>query len=200
MDETNADAQWKPQARASYEQRAADFIEAIRRHVELTLGRAGREAEMGPYFASVDELRNAGVAFDEAEFDWCGSSPLGIEPFDDDEEDEDDADYEVGNPTSAPSVLTAVGRWDFLIEDHEAVMQAGRAAYLKAWPTSLPEDAEERVASAEIAAGEIVHAEGMAALESTNGLTLDRDLLSFTVHQGTDDGEWDQAPFQIAED
>jgi hypothetical protein len=41
-------------------------------------------AELGPYFESAEQLAQAGRAFDEAEFDWCGSMALGVHLADDD--------------------------------------------------------------------------------------------------------------------
>jgi len=87
---------------------------------------------VGQYFASTEELRKAAIAFDSAEFDWCGSFPLAIQTFEDDEEDERDEEDEVA--AASNGVLTAVGRWDFHITDTDAVVAAGRAAYTSLCP------------------------------------------------------------------
>jgi hypothetical protein len=147
------------------------------------------------YFASQEELRSAAVAFDDAEFDWCGFFPLGVQDFEDDEEDEGDEVAPASN-----GVLTAVGRWDFRITDTDAVVEAGRAAYSKAWPDATPEDALERVQGPESAASEISHADGWSELSSTSGLFLYRDVIRFITHDGLDDDEWEENPFRIVED
>jgi hypothetical protein len=143
-DEDSVDMQWTVEASAAYERRAHEFLECLERHVAQTLGRKGRQAELRQYFASTEELRTAAGAFDNAEFDWCGSFPLGIQDFEDDEEDEGDEVAPASN-----GVLTAVGRWDFRITDTDAVVAAGRAAYTKVWPDDTPKDAQERAGSGE---------------------------------------------------
>ena len=195
--EDRIDTQWTVAANAAYEQCATAFLEALQRHMSQTLSRKGRQAELGQYFASAEELGKAAVAFDNAEFDWCGSFPLGIQTFEDDEEDEGDGEDEV---TPADGVLTALGRWDFRITDTDAVVVAGRAAYTRMWPDDTHEDAQERVQDPASAAREIVHADGWSALSSTTGLLLKRDVNQFITHDGLDDDEWEENPFRIAED
>jgi hypothetical protein len=196
MDEEDMiDTQWTVAANAAYEQCAKAFLEALQRHVSQTLSRKGREAELRQYFASQEELRSAAVAFDNAEFDWCGSFPLGVQDFEDDDEDEGDEVAPASN-----GVLTAVGRWDFRITDTDALVEAGRAAYSKAWPDATPEDALERVQGPESAASEISHADGWSALSSTSGLFLERDVIQFITHDGLDDDEWEENPFRIVAD
>lgn len=197
-DEDSIDTQWTSEARAAYERRAAAFLESLQRHVSQTLSGKGRQAEFRQYFASQEELRKAAVAFDSAEFDWCGSFPLGIQNFEDDEADEREARDEVA--AASDGVLTAVGRWDFYITDADAVVAAGRAAYTSLWPDDTPEDAQERVHDPASAAGEIVHAAGWSALSSTSGLLQERDFTQFITHDGLDDDEWDENPFRILED
>jgi hypothetical protein len=166
--------------------------------VTQTLGRKGRQVEFRQYFASQVELRKAAIAFDNAEFDWCGSTPLGISAFEDLEEDEGDEEDEVA--AASDGVLTAVGRWDFYITDTDAVVAAGRAAYASLWPDDTPEDAQERVQDPASAAGEIVHAGGWSALSSTSGLLLERDFTQFITHDGPLLDEWEENPFRIVED
>jgi hypothetical protein len=199
--EDRIDTQWTVAANAAYEQCATAFLEALQRHVSQTLSRKGRQAEWGQYFESADELRKAAVAFDNAEFDWCGSFPLGIQAFEDDEEDEGDEEDEEDEVAPASNgVLTAVGRWDYRITDTDAVVAAGRAAYSKAWRDATPEDALERVQGPETAASEIIHADGWSALSSTTGLLLKRDVTQFITHDELDDDEWEENPFRIVED
>jgi uncharacterized protein YgfB (UPF0149 family) len=72
QDEDSIDMQWTSEASAAYERRAHALLETLQRHVGQTLSRTGRQAELRPYLASTEELRKAAVAFDNAEFDWCG--------------------------------------------------------------------------------------------------------------------------------
>lgn len=194
-DNDRFDTQWTVAANAAYEQCATEFLEALQRHVSQILGRKGRQVEWGQYFESADELRKAAVAFDNAEFDWCGAFPLRIHADQEDEEDEED-----DAPPASNSVLTALGRWDFRITDADAVVAAGRDAYRRAWPDATPEDALERVQGPESAASEITHADGWSALSLTSGLLLGRSVHQFMTHDRFDDGEWEEDPFRIAED
>ena len=196
-DEDSIDTQWTSGASAAYERRAAAFLELLQRHVTQTLSREGRQVEFRQYFASQAELRKAAIAFDNAEFDWCGSTPLGISAFEDLEENEGDEEDEVA--AASDGVLTAVGRWDFYITDTDAVVAAGRAAYASLWPDDTLEDARERVQNPASAAGEIVHAGGWSALNSTSGLLLERDFTQFITHDRLLDDELEENPVRIVE-
>lgn len=108
--------------------------------------RDGRQRELQGYFASASGLQEAARAFCEAEFDLCGSVPLALMRHDD--EEDEDGDQDDG------SVLPVVGRWDYRITDPDALVDAGRRAYLNAWPDDPLEDAGSAV-------GEILHGDGL---------------------------------------
>ncbi len=191
MDEDQGlDRQFSQGARESYAQRAEALLAALRKHIDLTLNRTARQRELESYFTSQSTLIEAARAFDSAEFDWCGSFPLGL-PLDDDEDDEDWDD----DVSSSGEVLSVIGRWDYRVTDEDALVDAGRRAYLAAWPDDTQEDAEYRVTDARSAAGEILHDEDLAALSETLGLLRYRFLAQILTHVGDDDFEND--PFGL---
>jgi len=192
-DEDEAETQWTAAAKSAYEARAEEFISALREHVRLTAERAGRQAEGAQYVPSVQHLVRAAAAFDDAEFDWCGSFPLGIASDEDEDEDDDE------DATDA-SVLTIVGRWDYEVVDFGALVAAGRAAYASVWPVDTAEDAAVAVPDAAAAAREIAHASGWSALERADGLEPIADRTLLILHDD-DSADWlddDGDPFAIA--
>lgn len=186
------DTQWTDKAKQAYERRADELMEALRAHLAANLNRRGRQKEFGAYFESAESLMDATRAFNEAEFDWCGSFPLGLRPDEDDDEDEEWEDQD-----ESGSILSVVGRWDFRITDEAAVIAAGRSAYLRAWPDDTHEDAEHRVQQVSDAAAELTHADGLSRLEDVDGLSLHRDVTGFFVHEGEDDEAFNADPFAI---
>lgn len=194
-DEDDVETQWTPAAKEAVAARGEELMTALRDHVALTLGRTARQAEHSEYFASAAALRRAAVAFDDAEFDWCGSSPLGLEAddLDDDEgdEDEDAADH---------GVLSVVGRWDYRVVDEAALLAAGRAAYAKTWPADTEEDASLAVVDLVSAADEIAHAHGWHALAEVDSLEPVASMTNVVLHEDEGDSwlDSDEDPFEIA--
>lgn len=169
MDEHDLDTQWTAQARDHYIANSRRLVEALEAHVALTLAREGRQAEISPYFESVDNVQAAAAAFNEAEMDWCGSVALrGASDVDDDWDDEDDGS---DDDTSVPgAVLSLSGRWDYTVVDESVLVQRGRDAYLETWPDDIPEDANIAVTDAVGAIRELLHNAGPQVLESVDGL------------------------------
>ncbi|MDF2090944.1 hypothetical protein P0Y31_01175 [Knoellia sp. 3-2P3] len=178
MDEGEAfDTQWTPEAKQAYVACADELIEALRTHVAANIRRTGRQKELGPYVDSAETLVTVAHAFEDAEFNWCGSFPLGLGAEDDLElDDEDEEEVPEGR------MLSVFRRWDLDILDEAAVIAAGRAAYLRAWPDDTEEDASLRVQDVEMAASEIIHADGIDALGSTEGLEAERGATTIVQH------------------
>lgn len=193
MDE-DEDTQWTDAARARYEDAAAAFAAVISAHVAETVKRSGRQRELGPYFESTDVIQAAAVAFNEAEFDWCGSFPLalGNDDFDEDDEGGDDEDEAEGD------VLSVVGRWDYRLTDPVAVLSAGRQAYAKTWADDTEEDAEFAVQTVQNAVGELMHFPDLAQIEGVPGLQISQYWVNTFVHDGSETDEDD--PFGMAGD
>lgn len=195
--EDTEDTQWSDEARQRYVSTAADLVAALNAHIALTVERVGCEREMASYFTSVDALGKAAEVFTEAEFDWCGSVPLILMPDDVEDEGDDDDQDEVADE-AAESVLSVLRRWDFAVTDGAAVVQAGREAYRRAWPSATDEDAGVMVPDVEQAAAEIVHADGWAGLEEVAGWEMGSEWWTFIGHDGQPQGEDDEDPFAIA--
>ncbi|SES33562.1 hypothetical protein SAMN05216199_2932 [Pedococcus cremeus] len=196
MDEDELlDTQWTPEAQQAYEKRAEELIEAIRNHVAANITRTGRQKELGPYFESAETLVTVARAFENAEFNWCGSFPLGLGI-------EDDLESDDGDEEEVPEgrMLSVFRRWDLNILDDAAVIAAGRAAYLRAWPDDTEEDAALRVQDVEMAAGEIIHADGIDALSSTEGLQAVRGATTILQHDAEDYETFDANPWGVVND
>jgi hypothetical protein len=187
-----AGQQWSPSARAAYIQRTEDFLAALRSHTELTVRHQGRQRELEAYFLSQGRLYEAATAFVQSEFDWCGSFPLPLdsEAWDDDDDGSDEA------PQGDGSVLTVISRWDYRITDPDALVGAGRQAYLAAWVSDTPDDAEVRVSDPVTAVSEILHLADVGTLDTTAGLKPWRATTQVLAHDGLDD--FDTQPFGIA--
>lgn len=201
MDGEHSDTQWTSGARLAYRKRTEELIAALQAHMSHNLDRAGRQAELQPYFESAETLWQATKAFNDAEFDWCGSIPLALLDDDGDWDDEDNEDEgQDDDETEGGTVLTIVGRWDFLLADTDAFIAEGRSAYLKGWPDDTEEDAEHRIENAEDAAAQLMHRSELPGLEGAAGLQPIRSVTSFLVHDGDDDETFDEDPFAIARD
>lgn len=194
-EDEHLDTQWTPDAKQAYAKRAEDLIEAIRNHVAANITRTGRQKELGPYFESAETLVTVARAFENAEFNWCGSFPLGL-GIDDDLDLDDEDEEEV---TEGP-ILSLFRRWDLNILDEAAVIAAGRAAYLRAWPDDTEEDAATRVQDVEMAAAEIIHADGIDALGGTDGLRAERGATTILQHDGEDYETFDANPWGVVND
>lgn len=192
------DTQWTPEAKQAYEKRAEELIEAIRAHVAANITRSGRQKELGPYFESSETLLTVARAFEEAEFNWCGSVPLGLGVADD--EEEDGGDDRVDGEVPQGGMLSIFRRWDLRILDEAAVIAAGRAAYLQAWPDDTEEDASIRVEDVEVAASELIHADGLESLGNTEGLQPERGATTIIQHDGEDYETFDADPWAILND
>ncbi|WP_194846625.1 hypothetical protein [Mumia zhuanghuii] len=182
------ETQWTDEAREEYEKRAAELVAAVRAHVALTLDRRGRQVEALTHFPSAERLVEAAAAFDDAEFDWCGSLALGVslpdlEDDEDDDDDDDDEEDDGDDEDDGASTLRVSAAYTFRVLEREAVVRAGREAYATCWPQDTPEDAEYAVHDVVTAAGEIVHAHGMSALENTDGLELFESALEFAEEE-----------------
>ncbi|MDT5014960.1 MAG: hypothetical protein QOD39_1120 [Mycobacterium sp.] len=194
-DVTEPESQWTASAKEAYAARAEELVAALREHVKLTMGRSGRQSEHPHYFASTEEFFRAAAAFDDAEFEWCGTFPLRL----DSDEADGDIDYEEEDEEVDGSVLTLVGRWDYRVMDAHALIATGRAAYARCWPDDTDEDAAIAVADPAAAAQEIAHADGWHALEEADGLRPIASTTTVILHEDASTAwlEDEEDPFAI---
>jgi hypothetical protein len=197
MDDGSEDTQWSDAARERYVRCGEDLMAALKAHFALTIERGGRQREFGPYFSSSEALQKAAEAFNESEFDWCGSYPLSLTDGGIDESDDaDEADQQAGPEL----VLSGLFRSDYTVTDEAAVIGAGRDAYRRLWPSDTHEDAVLAVPDVVRAAAEIVHAGEWSGLENAPGLERRAEWQTFVCHDGKFDGSDDEDPFAIAQD
>ncbi|MFD1827079.1 hypothetical protein [Mumia zhuanghuii] len=189
MENEDDSTQWTPVALSVYGAKAAELVAVLQEHVTSNSARRGHEREVGDYFRSTDRLRDALREFADAEFDWCGSAPLYLDEWVD---DDDFADEEVG--ADGP-IMSVFGRHDVVVHDDGAVVTAGREAYMRAWPNEEAEDARVRVADVRSAVFEVIHADGVSALSGLPGMELARDWITCRFHDGDDD--FDGNPFEL---
>ncbi len=195
QDDEYVETQYTDASRDAYVRRAEELVAALWAHVDVVLSQKGLEREMPRYWESVTGLTDAASAFNEAEFDWCGSFPLPlVAPDGVDEEESEEPGPGFGG------VVTLLGRWDFRVTDEAALVEAGRSAYLRSWPDQEREDAELRVQSVIEAVAEASHAGEPTVLEAIDGLEPVRAAINFILHDGGDDEEFDEDPFAIARD
>ena len=167
------DEQWSPAARQRFAARVGALAEAVRRHGDAILALSGRQAEVPVLFAANDVLAAAAEAYADAQFDLTGTLP-SFETYDDEGDDVDDDDAEELPPPVAR--LRLVRRTDFAVTDLDAVLAAGRAAYLRVWPDDTAEDAATDVDHLGRAIYQLEHAAGSAALEEIPGLAPRRSV------------------------
>lgn len=196
MDDAREGTQWSDAARERYARCAVELIAALKEHFALTIERNGRQRELGPYFSSSQALEKATEAFNESEFDWCGSWPLSLMEDVEESDEEDEAE----EPAGPEPVLSGLFRWDFTVTDEEAVVGAGRDAYRRLWPSDTDEDAVLAVPDVVRAASEIVHAGEWSGLENVPGLERRAEWWTFVTHDGQSDTSDDGDPFAIARD
>jgi hypothetical protein len=148
------DEPWSEPARQRFEAAVGDLIANLRGHAERVMAMSGRQRETPELVRSLEALSSAVQAFDDAHLDFTGFAvPLGLV-----EDDLDgDFDFDLGDFSGVVAVLR---RDDYLVTDREALIAAGRAAYLRAWPEDEPDDAAIRVDSVGIALHEMLHAHG----------------------------------------
>jgi hypothetical protein len=156
--------QFSDKTRERLEATARELADAILAQAAVAASATGH-ADVRAIFVSIDELDRAARAYDDAHFEHTGIFPLGLPDVDDeDEEDEDEDELLTGEG------LTVIRRTDFILHDPDALIEAGRAAYLEVWPDDARRDAEADVEDVGRAIYQISHAHGLDALLEAEGL------------------------------
>ena len=189
---------WNAEGAARLRAAAAELAAAIVAHADAVAA-VTSDAGVQEVFAASERLLPTVLAYADAQFDYTGNGfPFGVlHQFadDDEDDDEDDDGDDEDEPTAGVSVLQ---RRDYLVTDEAAVMDAGRRAYLCAWP-----DADEGAAAADVthlgrALYQLAHADGWHRLDQAEGLratggavvVLQQDQLL-----GPDPDEWPEELF-----
>lgn len=159
--------QFSDETRQRVEETGRDLAEAILTHstnVAATIG----HADVKTIFAYNKELGIAALAYGRAHFDHCGVFP-NLDPFNFDADD-DVEELADGEELVSGQGITVVRRVDFIAHDVDALIEAGRAAYLEVWPDDTRRDAEADVDDVGRAIYQINHAKGFDALLNADGL------------------------------
>lgn len=200
MDEPDS-TQWSAGARERYAQRTQELIAALSTHVAATAARAGRQRELELYERSCERLHKAANAFNEAEFDWCGSFPLPLDPprhFEDQEDHDDEWTAAINAPGAV--VMSFFGRWDWVVTDANELLAAGRNAYRELWTDGTAEDAELAVPDASSALREFTHAGEWPAIPEVPGLLRGGSWMMFTEQDSVDEELDEINPFRAVAD
>lgn len=163
------DMTWTDPARAALREATERLTDAVRVHADILTRLEGRETDTGTVFHANDQLAEAAVAYANAQFDLTYmSSPFGIIGVNDEDEPGDEDD-DLGSDNVAISILS---RTDYIVQDLQAVMDAGRSAYLHTRGEKVtPEDAKFSVSELGAALYEITHkADTWEVLRDTAGI------------------------------
>lgn len=167
--------------------------------------RVGGEHEGAEHAASTGRLQDALRAFAEAELVWCGADPLatsgssaaGSEPFDADADDDEDELWPAPDPSLAgESVVSVLGRWDYVVTDVDALLEHGRSTFLVHSPHAGGDEAR-RVLTVSDAVRETLQDPVLAALEEAPGLQLTTYVHQVLQHGGSPDEVFETDPFGL---
>ena len=198
VSEDDEDRQWTEEARSQVAGAAGALIQAVRAHAETVVAMTGRRAEVRDLFPAHEALARAVLVYDEAVFDFTGTS-LPLVSTDEDEE-EDDGEEEDGE-AEAVAHLAVLRRTDYRVTDLDAVLAAGRRAYLRVWPDDTQEDAEVDVEDLGRALYQVAHAGGWEDLQEVEGLRAVRGvtlIVAVDEGPGSESEEPLEDPFALA--
>jgi hypothetical protein len=188
---------WTEEGRERLRAAATRLAQAVLDHAEAVAAVTGATTE--PVFDAGDPLVEAAMQYVDAQFEYTGIAyPLGVlgQLIDaDDDEAADGDEYE--RPTTGVTVLR---RADFAVLDEDAVIEAGRAAYLEVWPEDSAEAAAADVSYLGRALYQIGHARGWDALPETAGLRPLGGLVRIQLQDealGNEPDEWPEDVFVV---
>lgn len=157
---------WTSEGAARLLAAADELVVAVRAHAEAVT-RVSREADIDDVFEASEALRRVALAYGDAQGEYSGSSfPFGVLYVAAD----DDAEYLEDAEELPASGLTVLQRHDYAVTDEEAVLTAGRAAYLRVWPDDDEADAARDVTHLAGALYQLAHADGWGSLDQAPGL------------------------------
>jgi hypothetical protein len=193
---------WTPEGADRLRAAAEAFASGIRAHAEAVIA-AAAEQDAVEVFGANDVLQPLVLEYAEAQFEFTGTgAPFGELVLDDedydDEELEDDGEPVPELPTSG---ITVLQRRDYAVTDEDAIMAAGRAAYLQVWPDDDEDAAAEDVTHLGRALYQVAHAgEGFAELDELPGLVATGGTVVVyrqdELLAGEPDG-WSPTPFNV---
>ena len=171
---------------------ADDLKDAISAHAEALSGMTGTNDEV--LFGATERLIPAVLAYADAQGEFTGYwFPFGvIHQYMESEEEETDGEKD---PTTEEHslALSVVQRRDYLVTNAEAVLDAGRQAYLRVWPDDTGAAAAADVTHLGRALYQLAHADGWDNLHRTNGLSPVAGVIAVVKPEeplGPDPDDW----------
>ncbi|MCL8250639.1 hypothetical protein AERO_04520 [Aeromicrobium fastidiosum] len=162
---------WTPEGAARLTTAAESLQDAIGEHARASIAAAGDDEAV---FRASEELLAALVAYGtaQAEHTGYGFPLLVLEQFvdDDEDDDEDDDDDDEDEDEEPVAVVSVVQRHDYEVVDADAVMAAGRAAYLRVHPGDTDDEASADVSHLGRALYQLAHADGWSSLADADGI------------------------------
>ena len=166
MDDDELETQWTDAARQRFTAEVDALVEAVRAHGAAVLAQTGAEEQLPALFVAGDELARAVDRYGDAQWDLTGVFPP-VHVHGHDEEDGEPAPDEV---IEVAGLVRIVHRADYAVTDPDAVLAAGRAAYLQVWPEDSEQDAAVDVTELGRALYQVQHAGGLTGFEDVPGL------------------------------
>lgn len=188
-DDVDDSTPWTPEGAARLLEAATRVQAAIVAHAQAVVDADGDGEAV---LRASDELLPVLVAYADAQFDFTGDGFPLVELEDfvaDDDGDEDAEDW----PTTGISVHQ---RHDYVVTDEDALLAAGRQAYLRVWP-----DDDEAAAAADVtyvgrALYQLAHADGWNSLYRAPGLDAVGGFIGLVRQEdlfGPEPDDWDAA-------
>jgi hypothetical protein len=135
------------------------LVDGLQRHAKLLSGLRGGSSEMPAVDEANDQVERLIAAWNERVFDHTGTSPVPLQDFGD-EDDEEILEGEEAAELVDGEPLTVVSRWDLQVVDTDELMQAGREAHKRLWPGENDEDAAVAVPNTSQAVYALLHEHG----------------------------------------
>lgn len=167
-DDDLQETQWSDAARERVIARGQQLIAVLQAQLEFYGTQNVGTPEVDGW-AKAEAVEQAAVDFAEAEFDLTGTTgPFGrLSTWDGDDDDDDELDSE---PLEIISLVSVLQRADYGVVDEQAVLAAGRAAFVEDQPGQSEENARIHAGHLGTALYQIAHARGWDALDGVSGL------------------------------
>jgi hypothetical protein len=197
---------WQPESARRLRERAEELAAAVRAHAEAVT-RAASEDDLTEVFAANDALLPVVLAYADAQCDYAGNGfPFAVleeyadtDPEDDDTGDVVGEDFEVEEP--AITGVSVLQRRDYELDDEQALIDAGRAAYQRIHPDVDDAGAETHVSTVGNALYAIAHADGWSSLDDVEALEPTGGAVVVVRNDGLlrgDPDDWPDDLFDVA--
>jgi PAS domain-containing protein len=153
--------QYSDHSRDELRRATEQLVAGLQRYSEVLSGMHGGTAELAELLGQNSTIEGLVLAWNKAAFDHTGTTPVVLDDADDIDFDEDEDEDQV----AAGEVLSIVTRIDLTLDDPEALITAGRAAYRRLWPDETDEDVSVAVDDPAQALYAVTHEAGEAWLD-----------------------------------